>query len=384
MKCSFNTVCVITHYMQRERIIMNNIINSFIKFLFTDVKSKTETKDLAVLIRLTCLIYSAYYFITGVTISFFQHYYVGLILISAIGLLVAAFICTYENHTLLGFSILISVMIVFSTLLSLSIGFEYDYHITIFLTVLLLYFNKTKHMTFKRLYTVGVSCYLMVLAEISDSLIRHRLAEGFPTIFVRAQNMLVLTGSLGIISYCYCTKFNQAEEKLKAINDNLEKMANLDTLTGLSNRRHMNEYLAALVSEYSKNNKTFTVAIGDVDFFKKVNDTYGHEAGDYVLTTLSSLFQEHMKGQGHVARWGGEEFLFVFENANIDKAYTSLNSLRKIIESTTMNFKECSFNVTMTYGMEEYNDRIGIEASINKADSKLYTGKTTGRNKVVK
>ena len=179
-------------------------------------------------------------------------------------------------------------------------------------------------------------------------------------------------------------KFNQAEDKLRRINENLERMANIDTLTGLSNRRHMNEYLAGLVFEYNRSNKVFTMAIGDIDFFKKVNDTYGHDTGDYVLSTAAALFKKFMKDKGHVARWGGEEFLFAFENMDLDKAYRFLDELRHEIEKTPMDFKEFHFNITMTFGIEEFNPRLGIESTINRADGKLYKGKQGGRNRVVK
>ncbi len=366
------------------KINMNKLYKRFTEFLYTDVKSKNETKDLAILIRLMCLIYAFYYLTTAVAVAFFQYYFTGLVVLIAVGLLVTAFICTYENRTSIAFTTLILVQMAFPTLLTISIGYEYDFHITILFNILLLFFNKTNKMKFKRFFSFGICCYLVVLAEISDSFSRHRLGTGFPVIFIKSLNMLIMTCALVVIAYCFCTKFNQAEEKLKAINENLERMANLDTLTGLSNRRHMNDYMSTLVYDYNKTGKSFTIAIGDVDFFKKVNDTYGHDAGDYVLTKLADMFTVHMKGKGHVARWGGEEFLFAFENSDINKAYQSLDELRHQIEITPFKFKEYDFNITMTYGMEEYNDRLGTEVTINRADAKLYTGKTGGRNRVVK
>lgn len=362
---------------------MPNVITNFINFIFTDVKNKKETKELAVLIRLTCIIFALYYIVVGITIAFLQHYYLGLMLIGAISLILGAFICTYEDHTTLALVLLNAIIIVCSTLLALYVGFDMDFHIPIFLNILLIYYNKTKRMALKHIYTVAICTYLMCITQFCEAMSHAVVSSSGARIFIQSLNMLVVSLTIGSTAYSYCMKFNQAEEKLRRINDNLERMANLDTLTGLSNRRHMNEHLTQLTFEYNRSGKIFTLAIGDVDFFKKVNDTYGHDTGDYVLSTLASMFTSYMKDKGHVARWGGEEFLFSFENMTIEKASKCLDELRARIEATPMHFKEYDFKVTMSYGMEEYNDRLGIESTITRADNKLYKAKTTGRNKVV-
>lgn len=363
--------------------MIQNLIDSFVSFIMTDVKNKKETKERAVLTRIICCIFMVYYLVVGITISFLQHYYLGLSLLAAIGLLVAAFMCTYEDHTVAGLVILNIVLIVFSTLLALYIGFDMDFHLPIFLNILLIYFNKSEHMLGKKLYSLFICAYLMCMTQFCSIWNVARVPEGMALIFIQTLNMLAFSGCIGAIAYSYCTKFNQAEDKLRRINENLERMANLDALTGLSNRRHMNEHMSSLVAEYNRSGKIFTVAIGDVDFFKKVNDTYGHDTGDYVLSKLAGQFQIYMNGKGHVARWGGEEFLFTFENMNIEKAYKCMDELRRRIEELPMQFKEYDFKITMSYGMEEFNDRLGMEATINRADEKLYKAKTGGRNRVV-
>lgn len=363
--------------------MIQNAIDSITNFLLTDVKNKKETKETAVLIRIICCIFILYYFIIGVTLAFLQHYYISLMLIAAIGFLVGSFICTYEDHTTAGLVTLNLVLLLFSTILCLYVGFSMDFHIAIFLNILLIYYNKSDRMRFKWFYSIFLCIYLMLLAQFHEGLALARIPDSGAKVFLQILNILVIGCSIGSIAYFYCTKFNQAEEKLKKINENLERMANLDALTGLSNRRHMNEHMAGLVYEYNRSGKTFTIAIGDVDFFKKVNDTYGHDTGDHVLSTLASLFSKYMKGKGHVARWGGEEFLFAFENMNIEKAYQQLDALRQEIEAMPVQFKEYNFQISMTFGMEEFNNRLGIEATINRADEKLYKGKTSGRNQVV-
>ncbi len=363
---------------------MAGLASRFVHFLLQDVKNEKETKDMAVLIRIICCIYFFYYLIIGIAVAFLQHYILGLILVGAIGLLAGCFVLTYEDHTFMSLILLNAVILTMSTLLSLFVGFDMAFNLPIFLNTLLIYFNKTERMTHKRIYAVSLMIYQMFLAEISNALGLNMNPGPDAKLGFQTFNMMVFSGSILATAYSYCTKFNQAEEKLRRINDNLERMANIDTLTGLSNRRHMNEHLAGLVFEYNRSNKVFTMAIGDIDFFKKVNDTYGHDTGDYVLSTAAAIFQKFMKDKGHVARWGGEEFLFAFENMDLNKAYRFLDELRLEIEKTSMDFRDYHFNITMTFGIEEFNPRLGIETTINRADAKLYKGKQGGRNRVVK
>jgi diguanylate cyclase (GGDEF)-like protein len=108
-------------------------------------------------------------------------------------------------------------------------------------------------------------------------------------------------------------------------------MASLDALTQLPNRRSMNAHLEVLVYDNDRTGAPFCVAIGDVDYFKKVNDNYGHDTGDYVLTTLSGLFQNIVKGRGSVARWGGEEFLLLYKLLSYpNKIFTKMELMDEI------------------------------------------------------
>ncbi len=362
---------------------MRYIWDSFEKFLFADVKNEKETKDLAILIRLNCIVFSLYFFFMGLLIAYMQHYTLGLAMAGAVGLTVGAFIFTYENRTFPGLILLNSVLIVFPVLLALFTGFQCGYQYILFINILLMYFNKTGNPLYKRIYSMVLMGIILLLVELCPELPLFTTPLGSYLIYVQSFNVIVMGASFLVTAYCYSTKFNQAEEKLRRINENLERMANLDTLTGLSNRRHMNEYLSDIVYEYNHTGHTFTIAIGDIDFFKKVNDTYGHDTGDYVLTSAADIFKAFMKNKGHVARWGGEEFLFAFENMKAEQAFKELDELRKQIENTPMQFKDYDFKITMTYGLEEFNPRLGIEATINHADKKLYEGKTGGRNRVV-
>ncbi|HOO29269.1 MAG TPA: GGDEF domain-containing protein, partial [Lachnospiraceae bacterium] len=163
----------------------------------------------------------------------------------------------------------------------------------------------------------------------------------------------------------------------------LEHLATIDTLTQLQNRRGMMNHLRKLADSYSSTNYPFSLVISDIDLFKKVNDTYGHDTGDYVLANLAVILKDFMRDKGRVARWGGEEFLFVFEGKNGDYVFEELNKLKFLIEKSIFTYKDYSFSITMTFGLEEFDSNTGIEKTIEKADEKLYQGKEHGRNCVV-
>ena len=122
--------------------------------------------------------------------------------------------------------------------------------------------------------------------------------------------------------------------------------------------------------------------LGDIDFFKKVNDTYGHECGDIVLSEVATILNKNMRNQGFVARWGGEEFLLVFENCNLDEAVNKLEHILDEIRKKEISYKDEIVRITMTFGICQ-GSTDDMDDVIRMADSKLYEGKAGGRNQIV-
>ena len=159
------------------------------------------------------------------------------------------------------------------------------------------------------------------------------------------------------------------ERKLMKYNKELQRAANTDMLTKLWNRLFLMQYMEKKVASPDI---FMSIAIGDIDFFKKVNDTYGHECGDEVLRTLAAVFKKEMEGHGVVARWGGEEFIFVFEGVNGDEAMVLLDHLQRVVRDTVINYEGLQLKVTMTFGLVEYNTKLRLDENINIADERLY------------
>lgn len=122
---------------------------------------------------------------------------------------------------------------------------------------------------------------------------------------------------------------------------------------------------------------------GDIDLFKRINDTYGHDCGDAVLKWLTDLLQNTMDGKGWICRWGGEEFLLYFPEMNGDEATKVLIDFLLKLGRTTFRWKEEEIHISMTFGVGEYDFHSELDALIKQADEKLYIGKNKGRNQVV-
>lgn len=162
----------------------------------------------------------------------------------------------------------------------------------------------------------------------------------------------------------------------------LRHMVEQDALTELFNRRYANRMLMQILDKAAKQRQPFSLAIGDIDFFKRVNDTYGHECGDVVLKRVADMMREHMESLGFAARWGGEEFLLVFDHMNACDAFESLQYLLEGIRSLEVVYHGETIRITMTFGLAD-GDSADIQQLLKTADGKLYQGKSNGRNQIV-
>lgn len=166
-------------------------------------------------------------------------------------------------------------------------------------------------------------------------------------------------------------------------NDQLDEMANRDPLTKLYNRRHMNECLANKLDELQKVGKVFGIIMGDIDNFKSVNDTYGHDVGDDVLVAVAEVLNQSIRDNDVVCRWGGEEFLVAI-NGNKAITVEVAERMRKSISELEIPVGEGKIlHITMTFGVTESITGYSIDKLVSIADENLYKGKTSGKNKVV-
>ena len=167
------------------------------------------------------------------------------------------------------------------------------------------------------------------------------------------------------------------------------KYATLDALTGLNNRRQFEIRLKQEVANSKRNKISLCCMMLDVDYFKKVNDTYGHAAGDCVLKKVSDIIKSEIREYDIACRYGGEEFFIILPQTNIKEASFVAQRLRKVIEKTKINIEEANvnntshINITVSIGVCAYNESMEPYELAQKADKALYKAKASGRNRVI-
>ncbi|MBV8658398.1 MAG: diguanylate cyclase [Burkholderiales bacterium] len=167
---------------------------------------------------------------------------------------------------------------------------------------------------------------------------------------------------------------NQANE--------LRELSIRDPLTGLYNRRHFDEQARQLYDQSQRHAHPLTVAIADIDFFKRINDQFSHATGDAVLKQLAEIVHTHMRRSDLVARYGGEEFVFALPETPLPQAAALCDKLRGLIEAFPWQKIHPELKVTLSIGLCADAALGGAEAMLQRADTLLYTAKEAGRNRV--
>ena len=159
--------------------------------------------------------------------------------------------------------------------------------------------------------------------------------------------------------------------------------ANTDVLTGLYNRRYIDLELNGLMNVLKKNKRfKLTVLMMDIDHFKKVNDTYGHEAGDIVLKSIATSIKDSLRDIDIVGRYGGEEFVAIIQG-DVETAVSIAERIRKRIKKTDIKYVNDIIKTTISIGLSEFTRSMDVEDVLLFADSMLYKAKDSGRDKIV-
>ena len=180
--------------------------------------------------------------------------------------------------------------------------------------------------------------------------------------------------------YTVINSYNEA--RIRVQNVQLKELASLDPLTRLNNRRSMNERLSGLSVESNISRTGYVIGLADIDDFKHVNDTYGHDYGDEVLNKMASVIAASVP-EGCASRWGGEEFLFLLPGDTLAEASACAKKILSDVAACVFSKDGRNFSVTITVGLADGKINDDVEKIINTADKHLYIGKTSGKNRVV-
>ena len=191
-------------------------------------------------------------------------------------------------------------------------------------------------------------------------------------------SLLLVTFLASVYEYLRETTF----ERMNTLSKQLEEASHHDHLTQVYNRRGIHKELEAACTHYHTDNKNFSLIICDIDYFKKINDNYGHIAGDEVLKKVASEIKSIIRKDDVLARWGGEEFLVLLPNASMEAAYEVGEKIRKSIENTSFKYDKHTIAMTVSIGVAEKDNELPISDIISQADAHMYAAKKEGRNTV--
>ena len=173
-------------------------------------------------------------------------------------------------------------------------------------------------------------------------------------------------------------EIEQKQAELMAINSGLVEISYTDKLTGIKNRRFFQEKLEEHIHLYHNEGKPFSLLIVDIDYFKKVNDTYGHQIGDVVLMKLANILQNFVRPDDTAARFGGEEFTIILSNTSIAEAKQLAEQLNRVVEQAQW---EQIDSLTISIGIATFTEQDTETSIILNADQALYASKQNGRNR---
>lgn len=173
------------------------------------------------------------------------------------------------------------------------------------------------------------------------------------------------------------------QSMLQDLNARLTAISTHDDLTDLPNRRYMQERLAQAIAQSVRTGEAFSIALLDIDFFKKINDSAGHAVGDTVLTRVAACMRERMRDYDICARWGGEEFLILFAYCDLANAALLAERIRQAIAAIDTIDLHADLTLTASIGFTEFRAGEHVDAALKRADDALYEAKASGRDRVV-
>ena len=208
--------------------------------------------------------------------------------------------------------------------------------------------------------------------------IRNQVEEN--TLAEKEQELTAAGNFSNIIS-----ELNNSQEELSALKSELKKTKSQlirDSLTGLYNRAGYDDRIQVEFSRYKRNKTPLCIAMWDIDHFKNINDSYGHDVGDRILKAFSDVIQNRIRKTDMFCRFGGEEFILLMPDTTSDIALVVNDELREIFSSCKFNYNEKEFTVTSSVGIAEfYGNDVSPEVILKEADTALYESKHSGRNR---
>ncbi len=256
------------------------------------------------------------------------------------------------------------------------VGWNAGFHFYLIPAILIILANQLSHWWIKIVYA-ALTCAIYVWLDLQyRNATPLHLLDALELARLHTFNLLLMLGMLSGLTVVYVRLVNAAEKRL-------HELATTDTLTQLMNRRSVLQALEREQARRVRKPTPMALILVDIDHFKKVNDTWGHNMGDWALAAVAGVLKEGLREMDFVARWGGEEFLVVLPLADAETAWPVAERLRLMISQLRFVTAEHPLRVTATLGLTQVGIDEPVHLAIQRADAALYRGKNEGRNRVV-
>lgn len=362
---------------------IRNLLRSFRRKMNGDevIETKTKMRALVIITMAIHLLYMQMFTICSV----FPLVMYNLIVMA---LYIMLFLAIKSEQVVLVYSLTFGELVFNAILSTVLVGWDSGFFLCIICIVPIGFYLAFS--TIKSKWRIVFPLFLTLIAYIVYVLLyQYTLKNGtlievktekIPTLFMA--NTFVIFFLLAIVSFNFIIEMLDSTHALLTKNESLGHAANVDPLTGLLNRRGMEIHLQETMNSAKLKGTLFSVIIGDIDNFKRINDTFSHECGDRALIHVADIMKGAIRAGDAVCRWGGEEFLILVQG-NGDTARMIGERIRQTIENHSFMYKDDEIRFTMTFGASAYEPGFAMSTIIKQADDKLYEGKTSGKNKVV-
>lgn len=328
------------------------------------------------IISLTCVLFYALLFailsvwqmtlVCGITAAFWG----GIFLINRRGMIKIAFLAG------------VAVSAIFSLLSSWLLGWDSGFFLLALLILPVIFYPSQLHFAVK----IGLAAF--VAAMVLTLFILSWSASSF---WVLSQDFLHLLGTINLVivvivlsltGYFFVTVTSDAEKALIQTNKKLASLSSTDPVTNLVNRRIILSRIEQERNRMQRGNKPFTLIMMDVDHFKVINDNYGYAYGDIVMAHLAGIISKSLRMQDEVARWGGDEFLILLPETDIEGGKIVAEKIRGNVIESPYRDQDKELKITVTLGVGQCDKENGVGSYIHKVDHALFLGKQAGRNRV--
>lgn len=361
--------------------MVKGLCRKFYALLRKEAVHENEPQRILFLLRIILLILGLYFLIIPLVFCIVgpkTEVWTGYIFAA---MAVAAFYATYrlKVHTsvLVCSSLQLAWIIVFVILYGWDCGIQH----LMFEMLVLVYFAIYNSLGYKIGYTILLFAVRFGLFLYCRTNISVLALTETATVVLQIINTVITFVLMAVACSMFSSNVESAEKKLVLYNAQLKKQAGTDPLTGLWNRRQMMQYITE--KHQKEPNMAFTLGMGDIDFFKRINDHWGHDCGDAVLVWITRHMSQELSEHARLCRWGGEEFIFFFPEMNGDEVCLILNNLRMRLDNEPFDWKGEWIPITMTFGVEENDFHSNIDTLLKNVDDKLYMGKEQGRDRVI-